>query len=92
MSSLFLIICIFSKAEEFNLKRIGEKLRTLRQKRNLSMKQLADQLQTSDAQISRVENGQRKPSADLVFKISLFFGIPVERLMRDDLEVDDWAT
>jgi transcriptional regulator with XRE-family HTH domain len=53
------------------------------------MKQLADQLQTSDAQISRVENGQRKPSADLVFKISLFFGIPVERLMRDDLEVDD---
>ena len=71
------------------MKRIGEKLRTLRQQRNLSMKQLADLLQTSDAQISRVENGQRKPSADLVFQISTFFAVPVDRLMRDDLELQE---
>jgi transcriptional regulator with XRE-family HTH domain len=53
------------------------------------MKQLAAELQTSDAQISRVENGQRKPSAELVFRISQFFGVPMERLMRDELELDD---
>ena len=71
------------------MKRIGEKLRRLRQQRNLSMQQLAELLQTSDAQISRVENGQRKPSAELVFQISTFFAVPVERLMRDDLELED---
>ncbi len=70
------------------MKRIGEKLRRLRQQRNLSMQQLAELLQTSDAQISRVENGQRKPSAELVFQISTFFAVPVERLMRDDLELE----
>ncbi|MFN8494990.1 MAG: helix-turn-helix transcriptional regulator [Caldilineaceae bacterium] len=70
------------------MKKFGDELRTLRQQRNLSMKQLADLLQTSDAQISRVENGQRKPSADLVFKISTFFAVPVECLMRDDLELE----
>ena len=70
------------------MKRIGGKLRRLRQQRNLSMQQLAELLQTSDAQISRVENGQRKPSAELVFQISTFFAVPVERLMRDDLELE----
>jgi len=71
------------------MKRLGEKLHLLRQRSGLTTKRLADQLQTSDAQISRVENGQRKPSADLVFKISIFFEVSMERLMRDDLEVDE---
>jgi len=71
------------------LKRIGEKLRVLRNRRGLTMRQLADALQTSDAQISRVENGQRKPSADLVFRISRFFDVPIDRLMLDELELDD---
>lgn len=71
------------------MNRLGEKLHLLRQRRGLTTKRLAEHLQTSDAQISRVENGQRKPSADLVFKMSIFFEIPMERLMRDDLEVDE---
>ena len=71
------------------LKRLGEKLRTLRIRHGLTMKQLAEELQTSDAQISRVENSQRKPSAELVFKISQFFDVSVERLMMDELELDE---
>lgn len=70
------------------MKRIGEKLQTLRLRRGLTMSQLAEQLDTSHAQISRVENGQRKPSAELVFKISTFFAVPVEQLMRDDRELE----
>ena len=46
------------------MKRIGEKLQTLRLRRGLTMSQLAENLETSHAQISRVEGGQRKPSAD----------------------------
>lgn len=70
------------------MKRIGEKLQTLRLRRGLTMSQLAEHLDTSHAQISRVESGQRKPSAELVFQISTFFAVPVERLMRDDLELE----
>lgn len=73
------------------MKQIGEKLQTLRLRRGLTMSQLAEQLDTSHAQISRVENGQRKPSAELVFKISTFFAVPVEQLMRDDRELEGWA-
>jgi len=71
------------------VKRIGEKLETLRLRRGLTMSQLAEHLATSHAQISRVESGQRKPSAALVFKISTFFAVPVEHLMRDDLELEE---
>lgn len=70
------------------MKQIGKKLQTLRLRRGLTMSQLAEQLDTSHAQISRVENGQRKPSAELVFKISTFFAVPVEQLMRDDRELE----
>ncbi|MFN8494988.1 MAG: helix-turn-helix transcriptional regulator [Caldilineaceae bacterium] len=81
---------LIDKSAKTNLmKRIGEKLQTLRLRRGLTMGQLAEHLDTSHAQISRVESGQRKPSAELVFKISTFFAVPVERLMRDDLELEE---
>jgi transcriptional regulator with XRE-family HTH domain len=71
------------------MERFGEKLHLLRQQHGLTTRQLAEQLQTSNAQISRIENGLRQASADLVLKASLFFNIPLELLMRDDLEVND---
>ncbi|MCE7985434.1 MAG: XRE family transcriptional regulator [Caldilinea sp. CFX5] len=71
------------------MERFGEKLHLLRQRHGLTTRQLAEQLQTSNAQISRIENGLRQASADLVLKASLLFNIPLERLMRDDLEVKD---
>ncbi len=71
------------------MKRIGEKLYTLRQRHGLTTRQLADQLQTSHTQISRVENGIRQPSGDLILKISRFFNVSLDQLMKDDLELDD---
>lgn len=70
------------------MKRIGEKLQTLRLRRGLNMSQLAEQLQTSHAQISRIESGQRTPSSELVLKLSLFFNVSADKLLRDDLELD----
>lgn len=69
------------------VKRLGEKLHILRQRHNLTTRELGEQLGVSYVQISRIENGVRKPSADLILKISLFFNVPVDQLMRDDLEV-----
>lgn len=70
------------------MKRIGEKLRTLRLQHGLTTRQLADELQISQAQISRIENGLRQPSGDLILKISQFFDISLDQLMRDDLDID----
>lgn len=71
------------------MKRIGEKLQTLRLRRDLTMTQLAEYLETSHAQISRIESGQRTPSSELVLKMSLFFGVSADQLLRDDLELDE---
>lgn len=70
------------------MERIGEKLKTLRLRHSLTTRQLAEYLQTTNSQISRIENGLRKPSGDLIVKISDFFNIPLDKLMRDDLELD----
>ena len=53
------------------------------------MTQLAEHLETSHAQISRIEGGQRTPSSELLLKISLFFDVSADQLLRDDLELND---
>ena len=73
--------------DDNRVKRLGEKLHILRQRNNLTTRELGEQLGVSYVQISRIETGVRKPSADLILKISLFFNVPVDQLMRDDLEV-----
>lgn len=70
------------------MKRIGEKLYQLRQRHDLTTRELADKLQTSHTQILRIEKGLRQPSGDLILQMSQFFQIPLEQLMQDDLEVD----
>ncbi len=70
------------------MKRIGDKLRTLRLRQGLTMSQLADELETSHAQISRIESGLRTPSGELILKISLFFNISADVLLRDDLDLE----
>ena len=74
--------------ESLTVKRIGEKLQTLRQQRGLTMTQLAEYLETSHAQISRIESGLRTPSSELLLKISLFFDVSADTLLRDELEID----
>ena len=70
------------------MERIGEKLKTLRLRHGLTTRQLADYLQTTNSQISRIENGLRQPSGDLIVKISDFFNVPLDKLMRDELDLD----
>jgi len=70
------------------MERIGKKLYTLRQKHGLSTRQLAQHLQTTHTQISRIERGERQPTGDLILRIVDFFNISLERLMRDELDLD----
>jgi transcriptional regulator with XRE-family HTH domain len=70
------------------VKRFGEKLRALRLRHGYTTRQLADILGVTHTHIIGIENGKRGLSTDLVLKISLFFDVSTDQLMRDDLEID----
>ena len=68
----------------------GEKLRSLRERRGLSLRQLAALLGIhAHSFISEIETGKKKPSLELVLKVADLFHIPLEQLARDELELDD---
>lgn len=71
------------------MSRIGEKLRTLRQQQGLTSRELGRILGVSNAYIIQIENGQRRPSIDLVARMSRFFNIPADILIKDELDLDD---
>lgn len=72
------------------MQRFGEKLRTLRTQRGLSLRKLASLLGlATHSHLDRIEKGESKPSADLILKIANFFGVTTDQLMRDELELDE---
>lgn len=57
---------------------IGEKIKKLRRLKEKTQKELGDFLGRSEAQISHIENGNRKASIDDIHKIANFFEVPYE--------------
>ncbi len=71
------------------MKKFGEKLRTLRQRRGLTLRQLASMLgMGAHSHLANIETGRNKPTADLIVKIADLFQVTTDQLMRDELEVD----
>jgi len=72
------------------MQRFGEKVRTLRKQRGLSLRVLAADLGlATHSHLDRIESGENKPSADLILKIADYFGVSIDRLMRDELEIEN---
>ena len=71
------------------MKRLGEKLRILRQQRNLTVRQLGDILEVNNSYITQIETGRKTPSLKLAIKMADFFSIDVNQLIRDELELDE---
>lgn len=65
------------------MKQIARKIKTLRTQRGLTTRQLAAYIGTTNSQISRIENGLRQPSGDLIIKLADFFNVSLDYLMRD---------
>ena len=57
-------------------------LRSLREKRGLSQKQLGDQLFVSHSTIARWENGSRLPDAVMILRLSDFFEVDTNMLLQ----------
>ncbi len=61
----------------------GEKLRQLRQERNLTQPDLAEQLGIEQSWLSKLENDKSLPSSDLLDSICRVFNISLEHLLAD---------
>ncbi len=70
------------------MKRFGEKLRTLRLQRGLSIRELAEQLDVHNTYINKIETGKRSPSANIILKTTHFFDVSADKLIKDELELD----
>ena len=72
------------------MQRFGEKLRTLRLKHGMTVRELAHALgYTAHSHIGEVEQGHQKPSIDFALRISRFFDVTMDQLTKDELEVDE---
>ena len=71
------------------MKRFGEKLRILRERRSLTVRQLASLLGiNSHSHIVGLETGKHYPSIELIVKIADLFEVSTDQLLRDELELD----
>ncbi|MFD0713752.1 helix-turn-helix domain-containing protein [Paenibacillus sp. GCM10027626] len=73
-------------SEAFN----GQKLRTIRKQRGLTMQQLAETANVSTGQISQIERGQVIPTLVLFWKLCKVLDVPLHVFFEgDDVQVDE---
>jgi len=71
------------------MQRFGEKLRTLRTQRGLTLKELALRLGLSaHGYISELESGKKKPTAEFVLNVARLFDVSTDQLLKDELDLD----
>jgi transcriptional regulator with XRE-family HTH domain len=71
------------------MQRFGEKVRTLRERRGLTTRQLADLIGVkSHAHITALEGGRSKPSVDVLLQLMRVFGVSCDVFLDDSRELD----
>ena len=60
----------------------GNLLYELRLKANLTQKELADKLGVTNKAISKWENGNAKPTTDMLKKLAILFNVPIDVLLQ----------
>lgn len=63
---------------------IGRKIKLLRQKRDLTQKQVAERLCVSPQAISKWENGANAPDISLIPRIASLFGVSIDELFDSE--------
>lgn len=70
------------------MQRFGEKLRTLRQRNHMTLKELAAELgYTAHGHISEIESGKKKPTVEFVLSVARLFCLSTDVLLKDELEL-----
>jgi transcriptional regulator with XRE-family HTH domain len=78
---------------------LGEKIRTVRESKNLLLRQVAAHLEIDTALISKIERGERRLTREQVIKLAKFYNVTDEELLTlwisdkllDTIENDPFA-
>lgn len=70
------------------MKRLGEKVRTLRRRQKLTQTQLAHMLGVDQSHIVKIEKGERTPSLEILIKIAGIFNVTSDQLIMDDQDIN----
>jgi len=62
----------------------AQKIRGLRESKNLTTRMLAEELEISQSQISKYENDKTEPTLSVLKKYSNFFEVTLDYLCNDD--------
>jgi transcriptional regulator with XRE-family HTH domain len=69
-------------------KQIGEKLKKLREQKNLTLREAAEKIGMAYSYISQIENG-KVPSLDKIKKLCDLYEVPISSLFGEKVEPDD---
>ena len=89
-SSLSYIVLLVNIVLMWRMQRFGEKLRTLRQRRGLTLRDFALALghpASFNSYLSDVENGRRTPKTPFVLEVAQFFGVTPDVLLLDQVDL-----
>ncbi len=71
------------------IQRFGTKMRLLRQRQGLTLRELAAALgYAGTGYLSDIEFGKKYPTADLILKVSRLFSVSMDQLAKDELDLD----
>lgn len=69
-----------------NFQKLGKRINTARNKKNLSLKKLAEKLGIETGSLANIESGNAAPSTELLFSIADTLNVPVDYLLADSLK------
>lgn len=72
--------------------RFGEKLSFLRKQHGMTQLELAEKLDISRQAVSRWEQGTSEPSTENLVSIGKLFGVPVDDLVNETVQLQDEST
>lgn len=64
------------------MENIGFKIKKLREGKNISQEELAEELDISQSKLSKIENGRLKANIPFLLKASQFFSITLSDLLQ----------
>ena len=70
--------------DKFDLKEMGERIKALRNEYGVGQNRLAELLKVSNASISYWETGKQQPSAEVIYKMAVFFNVSADYLLGID--------
>jgi transcriptional regulator with XRE-family HTH domain len=77
------------KPKNVDILKLGEKVRVLRQREGLTVRQLGERLGVDHSHITKIERGENIPSLPLALKIADLFGVLLDQLARDEIGLND---